>query len=240
MRGSDESPRLSFLERMGEFFDIVEFRQAIDGEDLEAIYRLRYNAYRRENFINSNAERICTDELDHVPNKHVFGIYIAGRLVSSIRLNILSWSHPYSPSMMAFGDIVQPWLDQGQIFIDPSRFVTDQEASIQFPELPMAMMKIPVMAAQYFNANYGLSSIRTEHAAFYKRIFRSRPVSKVRKFPYVDMQVILLKTETQDADRGVFARYPFYRSNYLDRRLLFRENSVLPLSRTENSMVHPA
>ncbi len=230
----------SFAERMAEFLDIVEFRHAIDGEDLEAIYRLRYEAYRRENFIPKNTEKICTDKLDHALNKHVFGIYITGKLVSSIRLNILSKDHPYSPSMMAFSDILEPWLNQGQVFIDPSRFVTDLEVPTQFPELPMAMMKIPIMAAQYFSANYGLSSIRTEHAAFYKRVFHSRQVSEVRKFPYVDMQVILLRTETKNPDQSIFKRYPFFKSSYLDQRALFREQPVLPLSKMENSMVHPA
>lgn len=228
-----------FAKRMTEFLDIVEFRHAEESEDLEAIYRLRYQAYRREKFIESNPEKICRDDLDSASNKYVFGVHIAGRLVSSIRLNILSRANPCSPSMMAFSDILQPKLEQGLVFIDPSRFVTDLECITLYPELPMAMMRIPVMAAQYFNASYGLSSIRSEHAAFYRRVFRAEQVSNVRKFPYVDMAVILLKFDTKNPEDGIFKRYTFFKSNPLERRVLFRKKLHVPLAPAEISLVHP-
>ncbi len=240
MAAAEKIGLVSFESRMRDFFEIIDIRPTKDAEDFEAIYRLRYQAYRRENFIPPNAERLCTDELDTTPNKHLFGIYIAGELVSSIRLSILSKEHPHSPSMMAFSDILNPWLDAGQVFIDPSRFVTERNVPLVYPELPLAMMKIPIMAAQYFKASYGLSTVRTEHAAFYKRVFHSKQVSDIRHFPYVDMNVVMLRTETKHPERGIFRRYPFFRSNYLEQRALFRDAGEVRDRRTKNTLVFPA
>jgi hypothetical protein len=239
MGGTTSNTDSAFTSRMKNFLDIVEVRQAFDSEELEAIFRLRYQAYRREEFIPSNSSRLCIDELDLAPNKYDFGFYIAGRLVSSMRLHILTKATPYAAAMLAFPDIVQPWLDQGKTFIDPSRFVVDFECSKLYPELPLAMMRLPIMAAQFFHADHGIFCVRHEHVAFYKRVFHSEPKSKFRKFPYVDMSVMLLRTETKNPGKGIFKRYPFFKSNYFEQRALFRETMLGNSSFVENSVVLP-
>ncbi len=238
---SNEAPviRPSFADRMSDFLDIVEIRQAFDGEELEAIFRLRYQAYRRENFIPANASGLCIDELDTAPNKYDIGFYIAGRLVSSLRLHVVTKENPQAAAMMAFPDIVQPWLDEGHVFIDPSRFVTDHECSKLYPELALAMMKLPSMAVEYFNAKYVIFTVRAEHVAFYKRVFRSKPMSGVRKFPYVDFDVILLRTETENREEEVYKRYPYFRSNYLELRQLFSTDTAGNRRFVENTAVIP-
>ncbi len=239
MSGTRSTGSSAFVGRMGDFLDIVEVRQAFDGEELESIFRLRYEAYRREKFISRNSGGLCIDELDQAPNKFDFGFFIAGRLVSSLRLHILTKANPQAAAMLAFPDIVQPWLDQGKIFIDPSRFVVDYECSKLYPELPLAMMRLPIMAAQFFHADHGVFCVRKEHVAFYKRVFHSESKSEFRKFPYVDMSVMLLRTETKNPEKGIFKRYPFFKSSYIEQRALFREigsgNSLF----TENSVVMP-
>ncbi len=239
MSSTDKPATSLFEDRMRNFIDIVECRQALDAEDREAIYRQRYDAYRRENFIESNSDRLCIDELDYAPNKHDFGFYIAGQLVSSMRIHVVTKEQPNAATMLAFPEIVQPWLDQGQVFIDPSRFVADLEASRQYPELPLAMMKLPSMAVEYYDADYVIFTVRTEHIPFYKRVFRSVEMSEIRKFPYVDFNVILLRTETKNREEAVYKRYPYFKSTYLEQRALFREFSSGFLQQAENSVVYP-
>ena len=207
--------------------DIIEFKPIRTGQELEAIFELRYDAYRREGFIMSNTDEICSDELDNTVNTTNFGVFIAGKLASAMRISILSKEYPNSASMKAFPDLLQPRLDCGQVFIDPSRFVADLKWSTLFPELPTAMMKIPIMAAQFFQANYGLSSVRQEHAAFYRRIFHAVKISESRSFPGMNMNVVLLQTDTNKSEKWIFRKYPFFNSNYFEQSALFGER-VLP------------
>lgn len=240
MSGTKETSNSAFNRRMTDFLDIVEVRQAFDGEELDAIFRLRYEAYRRENFISPNSSKLCIDELDLAPNKYDFGFYIAGRLVSSIRIHVVSKENPQAAAMLAFPDIVQPWLDQGKLIVDPSRFVVDYECSKLYPELPLAMMKLPCVAVDYFDADYAVFTVRTEHVAFYKRVLRSVPMSDVRKFPYVDFDVVLLRTETKNREEAVYKRYPYFKSSYLEQRQLFHKETGRFLQHAENSAVLPA
>ncbi len=211
----------SYIERVNDFIDSVEIRRALDSEDLEAIYRLRYDAYRRENFIPANPEKKCIDELDESDNHFDFGFYLGSRLLSAMRIHIVTKEQPQCATMLAFPELVGPWLEQGKILIDPSRFVTDLECSILYPELPLVMMKLPIMAAEYFKADHGVFTVRAEHVRFYKRVFRSKPMSEFRKFPYVDFEVVLMRTDTDNPDENIFNRYPFFRSHYVEQRALF-------------------
>ncbi|MEM7302094.1 MAG: hypothetical protein AAF468_13500 [Pseudomonadota bacterium] len=212
---------------MTEFLDIVEFRRATSAEDLESIQRLRYRSYRREDFIDANDSGLCTDSIEYTPNAMSFGLYVAGQLVAAIRLHVLTKDCPYGPSMLVFPDIIQPELDEGRVFIDPSRFVTDEESARLYPELPYMTLRIVVMASLYFNADYGLSSIRKEHAAFYRRVFNSTVASDVRSYTYVRMQVQLMKTDVDSLRSTFFQRYPFFASNYVEQRQLFGPRDAL-------------
>ncbi len=213
--------RLSFNDRMQEFLDIVEFRRAVDQEDLEAIYRLRYEAYRREESIDANDSKICTDEIDGKPNEFTFGLYVAGQLVSSVRLNIVTRETPFGPGMMNFSDLLQDDLDNGMVFIDPSRFVTDAEAAKLYPELPYMTLRLAVLACGWFHADYCLSVTRLEHRAFYRRVFKSKPISDVRSFPYVNFDVQLMRADVEGLRDNLREKYPFFAFTYLEQRQLF-------------------
>ena len=230
---------LSYSDRIQSFIDIIDIRRAVDAEDLETIYRLRYDAYRRENFIRPNPDKLCIDELDESKNHIDFGFYLNDRLLSSMRLHIVTTHNPQCATMLAFPEIVSQWLDQGKILIDPSRFVTDLECTALYPELPLVMMRLPIMAAQYYKADHGVFTVRREHVAFYKRVFRSEPVSGFRKFPYVDFDVVLMRTDTSNPDQGIFRRYPYFRSTYLEQRALFRSKSSSLLCTHEVSENYP-
>ena len=59
-----------------------------------------------------------------------------GELYSSIRVSVLTSEWRMSPSVELFGDVLHPKLDEGQIFIDSTRFVADPDKARNFPELP--------------------------------------------------------------------------------------------------------
>ncbi|WDR01706.1 hypothetical protein PSQ19_13240 [Devosia algicola] len=67
-----------------DLLDRVEYRRVSIENEFDPVYRLRYEAYRREEFIPSNMQSITRDEYDLADNCYCFGVYIDDELV---RLN---------------------------------------------------------------------------------------------------------------------------------------------------------
>jgi hypothetical protein len=87
------------------------------GEQREAIYRLRHNAYLREDAISANLSGTFSDSYDETDNAYLFGMYIDDQLASSLRLHAASREHPDMPSdicnlnsMLARSSSIQPTL----------------------------------------------------------------------------------------------------------------------------------
>ena len=77
------APVSRFAGNLLDILDRVEYsRVRMDVTD-NPVYRLRYEAYRREEFVPVNDAGIVTDDLDGQPNAMCFGVLIDGELVSS-------------------------------------------------------------------------------------------------------------------------------------------------------------
>ena len=178
-----DSPEISeFSRKVSELLERTEYRRCDKGEDLEDIFRLRYKSYRLSDMVSENEAHVIEDDLDDVPNCYKFGIYIDGVLVSTLRLHHVTERHPYSASTMVYGDILQPMLAQGDTFVDPSRFAADPEWSRVHPQIPYLTLRLAGMACFYFDTPYCLSTIKEEHAGFYKRIYRSEKIGELRDY----------------------------------------------------------
>ena len=162
--------------RIAQIWGNVEYRRMVDPEDRAAAYRLRYEGYLREGKIEPHPSRMLSDAYDELPNTDTYGIYICGRLVSTLRMCVVTPECPKSPSVTAFGDALLDRVREGKIIIDPQRLVIDPRAVGQFPELPWLMVRLPTMACIHFGADEGLSSVQTRHKGFYERIFRTERI----------------------------------------------------------------
>ena len=153
-----------------------------------------------------------------------FGIYVDGELCSSIRLHVLTpeWRTSYSTEL--FGDILHPRLDQGEVFIDPARFVADPEKAQRFPELPYLTVRLVFLACEYFNADTGLALVRAEHQAFYRRVFLNETIAEPRAFPNVTKKVALMASDFRIVRERVLTRFPIMRSSAFERRMLFQRH----------------
>jgi hypothetical protein len=199
------------------------------------VYRLRYEAYRREEFIPINSQQVVRDEFDDLPNAYCFGIYIDGRLVCSLRLHHLTREFRISPSYSVFTDVLDPRLDNGEACIDPGRFTADFEATLAFPALPYLAVRLPVLAADHFDAKWGLASVRPEHGPFYRRVFRSTRWSEPRYYHGLTFPMELYACDIPVVREPVMRRYPFFASTPGERERLFG-----PVSRSARPSVRLA
>lgn len=220
--GTAATEPTGFVNKVWALLERTEYRRCNKGEDLEEIYRLRYAAYRAADLVPENADRMVRDEFDDLPNCHRFGVYVDGKLVSTIRLHDVSAATPWSPATSVYPDILMPRLRAGERFVDPSRFAADPEWSRIYPQLPYLTLRLAGMACFHFGAPYCISMIRDDHAAFYKRVYRSRPIGDAR--PYggvINCFALLYQADVIAIQEETFARYPFFWSSKVEQRLLF-------------------
>lgn len=214
-------PPSQFAGTLVDLLDRVDYRRVDQSVLLDPVYKLRYAAYRRENFVPVNSDETVRDEFDDAANSWCFGVHVDGRLISSLRIHYLTPENRSSPSYFVFPDVLDPLLDQGMTFVDPSRFSADHEASLAYPALPFLTLRIAVMATRYFSSDYGLHCVRPEHGAFYKRVLSSQLMAPVRFYHGLTFPMQLWGTEAKKVYAKTIRRYPFFDSTAEERTELF-------------------
>ncbi|GGA64601.1 hypothetical protein GCM10011385_17960 [Nitratireductor aestuarii] len=231
---AEESP---FNRSVFSVLDHIEYRICDEGEDLEAVYRLRYQSYLAAGMIKEDAARQIHDKYDEMPNSHRFGVFYKGNLVSTIRVHHLSQEHPIAPSCGVFGDVIEARLKAGQTFVDPSRMAADLEWGRKLRVLPYITLRLAVLGAKYFRTDYSLIAIKEEHSAFYYRTFRAEPATGPRSYPGLEVPVHLLQMNTREVLDEVIERMPFFGSTEAEQRMLYgRKRSA---DETGSLSVHP-
>lgn len=218
--------RPNLVDRVIQLLQRVDYRRAETSEDREAIFRLRYNAYLREGAISPNRNRIFTDPVDDKENTWIFGVYIDGELTSSIRLSVNTPGDVDIPSFEVFSDILGAKVAAGHKLIDPTRFVTDHSSSRRYPELPYVTLRLPWSALEYFRAHFMLAAVRSEHQAFYKRLWGHRALCPPRPYPNLKKPISLMALDYLSVRDRVHRRYPFFQSNFFERRMLFERHKA--------------
>ena len=100
------------------------------------------------------------DSYDETDNAYLFGLYVDDQLASSLRFNVASRNNtPDFPSLKVFPEYLQPELDAGKVLINSTRFVADEQLSRLYRGLPYAILRLCMLAAEYFRADYLLAAV---------------------------------------------------------------------------------
>lgn len=218
--GAEPRPPLSV--RGGGLFDRVDYRLIETPEERDSIYLMRYRAYLHSGLIPPSESRRIVDPFDDAPNAWIFGIYLDGELCGSLRLHVLTsqWRMSYTTDI--FGDVLHSRLDRGEVFIDPARFAADPEKAKRFPELPYLTLRLAYLACDHFNVDTGLAMVRTDHQAFYRRVFMHETLTESRPFPgWPSKRAVLMASDFRALREKVLERFPIMRSSAFERRMLF-------------------
>jgi hypothetical protein len=219
---SGAEPRTSPVPRGSGLFDRVDYRLIETPEARDSVYLMRYRAYLHGGLISPSESRRIIDSYDDAPNAWIFGIYLDGELCSSLRLHVLTSESRMSYSTELFGDVLHSRLDRGEVFIDPARFAADPEKAKRFPELPYVALRLAYLACDHFNADTGLAMVRTDHQAFYRRVFLHETITEPRAFPgWHSKKVALMASDFRALRERVLARFPIMRSSAFERQTLF-------------------
>jgi hypothetical protein len=212
---------LTFAGKVQELLERTEYRRCESGEDLEAIYRLRYKAYKLHDFIQESSDQMVTDDLDEAPNCYRFGVFIDGDLVSTVRIHHITQAEPYGPVMKVFGDTLMPRLARGDSFINPTLFAGEPHYRSPLRALPYLTLRLGLLASVYFDATSCVGVVRDEHTAFYRRVFGAVQVGEPRAYPPFSVPVVLYDANCAANREGILKRFPFFKSTPVEQRMLF-------------------
>lgn len=215
----------AFAARVAKLLERVEYRRADSEQDKEAIFRLRYEAYSREGFIEQNATGLFSDPGDEYPNAWLVGIYIDGALASSIRLHISSRPDQFLPETRPYSDYIIPRLEAGNVIIDASRQTSRLEFSRAYPFLPLVTMRCGFLGMEYFGADILVGTCRSEYQPAFRRMFGSRTCSDERPYLPLNRLHVLMAYDCTTQWSGTRQRYPFLASTPQERRALFGRSS---------------
>ena len=95
-------------------------------------------------------------------------------------------------------------------------------------------MRLGFVACEYFKTDIGAATPRLEHEAFYKRVFRMNVTAPARTFPTLTKAHSLMSVHYPSVREKILWRYPFFRSTFFERRMLF-ERHYVPLQAGERS-----
>jgi hypothetical protein len=218
---------ISLSDRIAQLLAKLDYKRVDSREQREAIYHLRYKAYLREGTISASVSETFSDAYDETDNAYLFGLYIEGYLASSLRLHVASKEHPRIPSLEIFPEYLLSKLHAGQVLIDTTAFVADEELSKLYRVLPYATLRLCILAAEHFSADDLLASVKVEHEPFYLRAFDFRLICKSRTSSLFAKPVSLMSVHFPSAAQELYRRYPFFRSTLHERRRLFERNLKL-------------
>jgi hypothetical protein len=210
-----------FAQNVTDLISRIEYRRAETDADRLAIYRLRYQCYLREGAIQPDESGLFRDDYDAAPNVWIFGLYLDGQLVSSIRIHVASAEHPIAPALTIFPDMLGPRIERGEVIVDPTRFVVDYDQSRQHPGLAYATVRLGMLASEHADADYALATVRTEHRAFYRRLLCMEPVAEPRAYPNLKDPINLMGVSFPEMRQRVYDRYPFMTSTAAEQEQLF-------------------
>ncbi len=221
-----DSTGSNFAHKLLKYLQEADYRVARSEREREEIFKLRYDAYMREGAIKPNTTGRYHDAYDDMDNCWIFGISLNDHLASSIRCHIISPDNPKGPALDVFPDIIRPMLDEGKTLIDPTRFVTNENISELYPEIPFMTLRVPCMAFVHFDADYCLATVRKEHAAFYRRVFKAEILCEPRPYPGLNAPICLLKANVNLFRDQIVNRYPIFESSLTERRMIFGERNT--------------
>jgi len=169
-----------FDEKIFKLMERIAYRRMDSPEDMEQVYRLRYDAYVRAGMISKGEEELngngWSDPHDSDPNCFNFGIYHDEVLVGCMRVHVASPANPTMPSNKHASDHISRWLGEGHTLVDCSRFAHLDGLKGDLRLLPFVTVRLTGMAGVHFNAKYLVQVVRKRHAAFYVELNRSEHI----------------------------------------------------------------
>lgn len=210
----------AFEREVLDVMDNIDYRRIKTRSDMEEIGHLRQRAFDAFDIYDQKFGSCVIEDMDFDPLAHVFGVYYRGELASTVRIKKVTADNRVSSAITIFGDVMNPLLDQGMVFVDPCRLAIDREISRHVPGLPIITSRLAIIATLFHEADYCLFACKQLHSGFYRRIFNATMLAGPYQPEGFNVQAVLLGNGVAGR-QDLFDRYPMFQFQDTEARLLF-------------------
>ncbi|WPZ31638.1 GNAT family N-acyltransferase (plasmid) [Sulfitobacter sp. OXR-159] len=196
-------------EHIDEALKQVRYKVMTESSDLEAIYRLRYTCYRAQQSIAKNEFGRMTDPFDEAANCVHVAVLMNDEVLAALRLHLVSKLSHVSPTLEVFPEVLDR-VENEETVLDPTRFVIAPKVRGRRVPLHFLALRIPFLAAMFYDIDWALAPVRGEHTAFYRRYLGYKPELEARVYPGLKKPVQLLIANFREQRDVVLARTPVF------------------------------
>lgn len=155
--------------------------------------KLRYIAYKNVGAIEENAEAEFKDKYDMQPNTKTCIIYEGSTPVASARACIYSEAHSFlpTPAFEVYRQEIEKEIGLDKTIIESNRLVIHPEKvdSKYLFKLPFRFIILNVIK---FSSDYIITAVRSKHVPVYRRFLGLEPISGLRKYPGINVEMVLM------------------------------------------------
>ncbi|MBL7810259.1 MAG: hypothetical protein JNN28_20725 [Saprospiraceae bacterium] len=179
--------------------------------DMQKVARLRYQCYRSVDAIGENEHQEFQDRYDAQTNTKSCMVYEDDQLVGSIRACVYAaeLGHLNIPAFEVYKDDIQRVIGLDKVIVESNRFVITQEKADS-----KSLFKIPfrfiVLNINKFDADYVITAVREKHVPLYQRFLTMEPISQPKKYPGIDVDMVLMAGNCKKGMSALTAREPMY------------------------------
>jgi hypothetical protein len=195
-------------------------------DDLDTVYRMRYECYSRRGAIGFDVSQRFCDSFDQLPNHFSFLAAseemgpLATVRISVVRLGVPGWET--SPGGAVFGDDRSFQRIARESYVEASRLCFRPQARRDVLYRLVASM---VALADHHQTEWLVACPRLEHSGIYQRMFKFRPVAAPRQYFGVSFQTELLAIR-RDEIRRVADRVRAMGSAWMEARKMLKSGPM--------------
>ena len=170
-------------------------------EDLQHVYRLRYECYRRDESIPPHDEECFSDRYDQLPNHFSFLARLAGAgPIGTVRISVVrpctDWHT--APSHAVFGDHPAFQRIARKPFVEASRLCFRQRAN---RDALLRVVSYMAALADFYEVASLVACPRVEHSPIYEKLFGFERIAEPRQYVGVKFHTTLLAISREALDR---------------------------------------
>jgi N-acyl-L-homoserine lactone synthetase len=157
----------------------ITVRKTGSRDELEAIFRLRYESYLRKGYIHSNPDGVMHDEWDELSTTIHFVAIRNGEIIGAVRLVLDSTKG--LPMERVFPEAINRLREQGRTVAEASTLVVAGDQSGSCRRLWMGLCRTLWEEAESRHVDELCIAVTPNHLGFYKRLLFKK-IGKARQY----------------------------------------------------------
>lgn len=185
----------------------------------EAVFELRYRAYRHQDVIAPDASARFEDEFDHAENSIIWALEEDGAIVASMRSTWATQGGKQTiPEMLAYQDVIHAVVPAGAALISGNRLVTLPQSMSRSSRAVESLLRFHLQVAAR-EGRWALAAARHNHLPYYQRLLALEHVSEPRRYPGLTCDMYLMACDFLSNINEVILRNPQLASGASDFEL---------------------